>query len=57
MKKSALKLAIRRETLRALAQLELLHVVGGNPDALQQDTGNAGTGCPFVQAALVQPKQ
>jgi hypothetical protein len=56
MKKSTLKLAIRRETLRALAQLDLVRVVGGNPDALQ-DTGNAGTGCPFVQAVLLPPKQ
>lgn len=57
MKKSTLKLAIRRETIRALSQLELVRVIGGNPDALQRDTGNAGTGCPLVQPALLPPKQ
>jgi hypothetical protein len=52
MKKSTLKLVIRRETLRVLAELELVRVAGGNQDAQQFDTGNAGTGCPLVQAAL-----
>lgn len=53
MKKSTLKLAVRRETLRALAHLDLVRVVGGNPDAQQLDTVNPETGCPFVQ--LAQP--
>jgi len=57
MKKSTLKLVVRRETLRALVQLDLLQVVAGaNPDAQQVDTGNAGTGCPFVQAAALPAK-
>ena len=51
MKKSTHKLAIRRETLRALAELDLVRVAGGNPDAQQMDTGGANTSCPLVQAA------
>jgi hypothetical protein len=51
MKRSTLKLEIRRETLRVLVDLELAHVVGGAEGA-QADTGNAGTGCPFVRFAL-----
>jgi hypothetical protein len=48
MKKSTLKLAIRRETLRALAQLDLARVAGGKPDALQLDTeGGPATSCPL----------
>jgi hypothetical protein len=56
MKKSMLKLTIRRETLRALAQLDLVRVVGGSPDGLQAGTGGPETGCPYVQAVL-PPKQ
>ncbi|HEX8115288.1 MAG TPA: hypothetical protein VF516_46495 [Kofleriaceae bacterium] len=52
MKKSTLKLAIRRETLRALAQLDLVRVAGGNPDAQQAGTVNPEDGCPFPAAAL-----
>lgn len=33
MKKSTLELTIRHETLRALAQLDLVRIAGGNPDA------------------------
>ena len=55
MRKSRLKLAIRRETLRALAQLDLVRVAGGNPDAQQMDTGSPETGCPLQAAA--PPKQ
>ena len=52
MKKSTLKLVIRRETIRALAQLDLVRVAaGGNPDAQLAGTVNPETGCPFVQAA------
>jgi hypothetical protein len=52
MKKSTLKLVIRRETIRALSQLDLVRVAaGGNPDAQRMDTVNPETGCPFVQAA------
>jgi hypothetical protein len=57
MKKSTLKLVIRRETLRALVQLDLLQVAAGaNPDAQQAGTGGAETGCPFVQAAAQPAK-
>ena len=57
MKKSTHKLAIRRETLRALAHLDLFRVAGGNPDAQQAGTGSPETGCPFGQAAVLPPKQ
>lgn len=48
MKKSTRKLVIRRDTLRALAQLDLVRVAGGNPDALQLGTGGPETGCPYA---------
>jgi hypothetical protein len=38
MKRSIPKLAVRRETIRALATLELAHAVGGDP-ALVAETG------------------
>jgi hypothetical protein len=50
MKKSTLKLVIRRETLRVLAELEFVRVAGGNPDAQLFDTASPETGCPLVQA-------
>jgi WD40 repeat protein len=52
MKKSTPKLGIRRETLRVLAELELVRVAGGNPDAQLFDSEGPATGCPLVQAAL-----
>ena len=53
MKKPIFKLVVRRETLRVLAGIELVHVVGGvGPDGQLLDTGNAGTGCPNVGAVL-----
>jgi hypothetical protein len=55
MKKSTLKLTIRRETLRTLAQLDLARVTGGKPDAQRFDTDNPETGCPLQAAA--PPKQ
>ena len=51
MKKSTLKLVVRRETLRVLAEMHLVGVAGGNPDAPLMDTGGANTSCPLVQAA------
>ena len=52
MKKSTLKLVIRRETIRSLAQLDLSRVAAGaNPDAQLAGTVNPETGCAFVQAA------
>jgi hypothetical protein len=51
MKKSTLKLPIRRETLRALAQLDLVRVVGGEGDAPLAGTGGANETCPFVLPA------
>lgn len=56
MKRSTLKLVIRREALRVLTELALVRVAGGNPDAQQDGTGNAGTGCPFVQPAAQPAK-
>jgi len=56
MKKSTLKLSVRRETLLVLAEMDLVRVAGGNPDARQMDTVNPETGCPF-QAAALPPKQ
>jgi hypothetical protein len=53
MKKSTVKLVLRRETLRALAQIELSRVAGG--DAALVGTGGPETGCPFVQAAQAKP--
>jgi hypothetical protein len=55
--KPTLKLAIRRETLRALAQLDLARVVGGNPGAQQLGTEGPETGCPFAVVVVSQPKQ
>ena len=51
MKKSMPKLVIHRETLRVLADMELVLVPGGNPDAELFDTGGPGTGC--VNAPLL----
>jgi hypothetical protein len=48
MKKSPLKLMLRRETLRVLAGMELAHVAAGTGGVQAFDTGNAGTGCPHV---------
>jgi len=50
MKKSTLKLVVRRETLRVLDEMDLVQIVGGNPDA-RLDTGGPNTSCPLVQAA------
>ena len=51
MKKATLKLVIRRETLRVLAELDLVRVAGGNADARLMDTEGPATGCQIVQAA------
>jgi hypothetical protein len=54
MKKSTLKLVIRRETIRTLSQLDLVLVAtGANPDAQQAGSGGPETGCPFVQPAAL----
>jgi hypothetical protein len=45
MKKEALKLVIRRETVRLLARMDLAQIAAGE-NALV-GTGTAGTGCPF----------
>jgi len=51
MKKSTLKLVIRRETLRVLAEVQLVAAVGGG-GARPLDTGDAPTGCqsPIVDS-------
>jgi hypothetical protein len=56
MKKSPLKLVIRRETVRALSQLDLVLVAAGGDAQEVVGTGNAGTGCPFVPAAMQPAK-
>ena len=55
MKNSTRKLVIGRETLRVLAEMDLVRVAGGNPDARQMDTGGPNTGCQIVQAQPVKP--
>ena len=55
MKKSTRELVIRRDTLRALAQLDLVRVAGGNPDAQRMDTDNPETGCPLPAAVSLIP--
>jgi hypothetical protein len=48
------RLVIRRETVRMLAELDLIRVAGGNPDAPLMDTeGSPANTC--VQAAVVVP--
>ena len=57
MKKSTRKLVVRRETLRALVQMDLLQVAAGaNPDVQRMDTEGPATGCQFVQAATLPAK-
>jgi hypothetical protein len=48
MRKSTLKLRIRSETLRVLAEMDLARVAAG--DALM-DTEGPATGCQIVKAA------
>jgi len=50
MKRSTLKLVIRRETLRVLTELDLVRVAGGKPDAQLLGTEGPNTGCPLVNA-------
>jgi hypothetical protein len=49
MKRSTVKLVIRRETLRLLTGMELRLAGGGNPDAQLLDTGCPATGCVNVK--------
>jgi hypothetical protein len=51
MKRSTRKLVIRRETIRALTQLDLVLAAGGGQNAQLADTAGAETGCPFGQRA------
>jgi hypothetical protein len=46
MKKSTLKLSIRRETLRVLADVRLVGIVGGSLAPRQADSGDPANGCP-----------
>jgi len=50
MMKKPIKLVVRRETLRALASIELARVVGGDA-AVQADTGDFN--CPAKNPPLV----
>jgi hypothetical protein len=61
MKRSAIKLAIRSETLRLLTGMELRLIGGGAdsgnagtgcPNVRLVDSGNAGTGCPLVKLVV-----
>jgi hypothetical protein len=51
MKKSTTKLVLRRETLRALGQIDLARVAGGNTDAQMMGTEGPNTTCVVAQAA------
>jgi hypothetical protein len=46
MKKTTPKLVLRRETLRALASIELTHAAGGGDAALPRESGRKQ--CTFV---------
>jgi hypothetical protein len=52
MKRSTLKLVIRRETVRVLAELDLGRVAGGSPDPRLMDTGGSPANT-CAQAAVV----
>jgi len=54
MKRSTLKLAIRRETLRFLTEMEIFRVAGGNPDVVVGSDGAAAT-CPNAVADSASP--
>jgi hypothetical protein len=45
MKKATLKLGIRRETLRVLGALDLVHAAAGGPDVRVMDTGDINRTC------------
>ena len=54
--KKAPKLVLRRETLRVLAELDLVRVGGGNADAQLLGTEGPATGCQIVQLAAQPAK-
>jgi hypothetical protein len=56
MKRTPLKLVVRREMLRMLVELDLARVAGGNPDVQKLDTASPETGCPLGQPAVPQVK-
>jgi hypothetical protein len=49
MKKATLRLGIRRETIKVLAELDLARAAAGGPDAQLMDTGDIARTC-VVQA-------
>jgi len=53
MKKANLKLVLRRETLRALAGIELTRANGGGDAALPRETGKVQ--CTFVLQGVDEP--
>jgi hypothetical protein len=53
MKKATLKLGIRRETLRILGALDLVHAAAGGADVRVMDTGDINRTC--VAQAGVKP--
>lgn len=50
MKKATRKLEIRRETLRVLRALDLVHAAAGGPAAVAMDTGDIARTCVVAQA-------
>jgi len=50
MKKATLKLEIRRETLRVLRALDLVHAAAGDAAARMMDTGDEARTCVAAQA-------
>jgi hypothetical protein len=57
MKKSTVKLAIRGETLRVLAELDLVRVAGGgNADVQLVGTEGPNTSCPLVAQLVAAAK-
>ena len=50
MKKATLRLGIRGETIRVLAQLDLVRVAAGGPDAQLMDTADVAKTCVVARA-------
>ena len=50
MKKATNKLALRHETLRVLAEIDLVRIAGGNPGARLMDTEGPNNTCVIARA-------
>lgn len=55
MKRSTRKLVIRRETVRMLAELDLVLIVGGGPEARLMDTGGGANNTCVQVAQAAKP--